>query len=114
MICHLADAFRVASGIKQARPVANPFARTFIRWVALHTPMPWPHGVPTVPEVEQGKGGTPPGDWQRDCAELQTLIHQFAERDKFGAHPIWGELGRREWLVWGYRHTDHHLRQFGV
>ena len=24
------------------------------------------------------------------------------------------ELTRDEWMVWGYRHTDHHLRQFGV
>ena len=25
-----------------------------------------------------------------------------------------GPLTREEWLIWGYRHTDHHLRQFAL
>ena len=30
------------------------------------------------------------------------------------AHPIFGPLTVRQWGVQGYKHTDHHLRQFGV
>jgi hypothetical protein len=29
-------------------------------------------------------------------------------------HPIFAALTREEWLIWGYRHTDHHLRQFAL
>jgi hypothetical protein len=33
---------------------------------------------------------------------------------QFARHPIFGELTEREWMRWGYLHTDHHFRQFGV
>jgi hypothetical protein len=29
-------------------------------------------------------------------------------------HPIFGALTREEWLIWGYRHTGHHPRQFAL
>ena len=66
--------FRVATGEKYASPDSNLFRRTVFKWVALHTPLPWPHGVATRPEMLQGHGGTPPSDWIRDRAELQDLI----------------------------------------
>jgi hypothetical protein len=38
----------------------------------------------------------------------------FADRTTFGLHPAFGKMDQRDWLAWGYRHVDHHLRQFGV
>jgi hypothetical protein len=29
-------------------------------------------------------------------------------------HPAFGRMSRRVWGVLGYRHLDHHFRQFGV
>jgi Protein of unknown function (DUF1569) len=29
-------------------------------------------------------------------------------------HPVFGEMTPRAWCVLGYRHMDHHLRQFGI
>ncbi len=29
-------------------------------------------------------------------------------------HPAFGTMTARRWGAIGYRHTDHHLRQFGV
>jgi len=29
-------------------------------------------------------------------------------------HPFFGALTPDEWMIWGYRHTDHHLRQFAL
>src|SRR5215469_10673088 len=113
MICHLSDSFRVAMGIKPAKRLKS-FAPWLSKWVALHTAVPWPHGVPTAPEVEQGKYGTPPASWEQDRADLQGLIEAFAARRDFAPHPLWGSLNASEWLIWGYRHTDHHLRQFGL
>src|SRR5579863_2746227 len=114
MVCHLNDSFRVAMGEKYASPAGNLLQRTFIKWVALHTPLQWPPGVPTRPEIEQGRGGTPPTDWATDRAELIQVMEAFANRRTFGEHPAFGKMSQRDWLVWGYRHVDHHLRQFGV
>ncbi len=114
MVCHLNDSFRVGLGEKYASPATSLLQRTFIKWVALRTPVRWPPGVPTRPEIEQGRGGTPPGDWSDDCAELLRLIEDFAASQTFGVHPAFGKMSSRDWLTWGYRHVDHHLRQFGV
>ena len=91
--------------------VDNAFSRTFVRWIALHTPMQWPHGVKTVPSADQEAGGTKPADWDRDLAELQRLIRDFQALDS-RRHPIFGPLTADEWNVWAWRHADHHLRQF--
>ena len=114
MVCHLNDSFLVGMGDKYASPASNAFTRTVVKWVALRSPLPWPHGVATRPEVEQGRGGTAPVEWGRDCDELRRLIGAFAERETFGKHPIFGEMSQVDWRVWGYRHVDHHFRQFGV
>lgn len=114
MVCHLNDSFRVGMGEKYASPASSFLQRTFIKWIALRTPLRWPPGVPTRPEIEQGRGGTPPAEWSRDCAELMVLIDAFADRQTFGEHPTFGKMSHRDWLTWGFRHVDHHLRQFGI
>ena len=114
MICHLSDSFRVGMGEKYASPASNVLQRIFVKWVALRTPLKWPPGVPTRPEIEQGRGGTAPTDWESDRAELIKVMDAFANRSTFGEHPAFGKMSQRDWLIWGYRHVDHHLRQFGV
>ena len=114
MVCHLNDSFQVGMGEKYASPATSFLARTLMKFAALYLPLPWPHGIPTRPEIEQGRGGTPPADWERDRATLRALITEFAAGQRFGTHPMWGEMSRSDWQVWGYRHLDHHLRQFGV
>jgi Protein of unknown function (DUF1569) len=114
MICHLNDAFLVAAGEKYASPVGNPLQRTFLKWVAIRTPMQWPPNVQTRPELEQGLGGTPPTEWEADRARLLQSIDAFPNRQTFAAHPGFGNMSPRDWLIWGYRHIDHHLRQFGA
>jgi hypothetical protein len=117
MVCHLTDAFRVAMGERTAASKSTVFYRTLIRWVALHTPLPWPKDVPTMPEVDQMAGGTPPGDFSQDVAQLRQLVDRFVAKPRpfaFAPHPLFGEMSDAEWMIWGYRHMDHHLRQFGV
>jgi len=114
MVCHLNDSFRVAMGERYATPVGSVLSRTWIKWIALRTPLQWPQGVQTRPEIEQGRGGTPPSEWERDRAELLDLLSVFPNGKTFGEHPAFGKMSRRDWMVWGYRHVDHHLRQFGA
>jgi hypothetical protein len=114
MICHLSDSFGAAVGEKlvSAAPAAIP--RSVIRWVALYAPMRWPKNVPTRPEIQQGMGGTPPEDWARDRQRLREWILGFPEQKRYGKHPMFGPMSWSDWQIWGYRHVDHHLRQFGV
>src|SRR6185295_9729695 len=56
MVCHLTDAFRMAAGERQPAAVDNVLTRSLVRWVALHMPLQWPHGVNTVREADQVAG----------------------------------------------------------
>ena len=117
MVCHLSDAFRMAMGNKLVSPASGLVQRTIIKWVALYTPLPWPPGVATRPEITQGLGGTCPGDFAADVADLVTLMERFTAQPgsiMWPDHPIFGRLTEKAWLRWGYLHMDHHLRQFGA
>jgi hypothetical protein len=115
MLCHLADAFELALGARPCAPADTWMLRTVIKYVALHTSLEWPHGRPTPAEVEQGGGGTRPVDFERDRARAIDLMRRFVAEDaRHVTHPFFGPLTRDEWMIWGYRHTDHHLRQFAL
>jgi hypothetical protein len=117
MLCHLNDAFLLPLGEKTASRAAVPIPRPIFKWVALYAPLQWPKGVATRPEMEQGIGGTPPVEFERDRTKLLAVIEQFTNSSKDFAspdHPIFGKMSEADWLRWGYLHCDHHLRQFGV
>ena len=68
-----------------------------------------------MPEMDQRAGGTPPGEFRRDRAELVDLLRRFAAREAdWPRHPLFGTMNRDDWSRWAWRHTDHHLRQFGA
>lgn len=120
MVCHLTDAFRGVLGERSTTSAvhATPSVRrTLIKWFALYAPVPWPRGVKTRPEADQEQGGTPPTEFARDLAALTAACDRFVQQlDRVAARPhfLFGTLSPAEWARWGYRHMDHHLRQFGV
>jgi hypothetical protein len=115
MVCHLADSFRMGMGRRSFQPADSLFGRTVLKWGALYLPLPWPPGFPTRPEVNPLRGGTRPGDFDIDLADLETSLDAFTDAQLEGrAHPIFGPLSSSAWLRWGWLHTDHHLRQFGL
>ena len=120
MVCHLNDAFRMSLGEKPVTHVGglkSLLFRTVIRWMALYLPARWPPGIVTRPELDQQIGGTRPGAFAADVADLEHLIGVVARQPpaaRCPPHPLFGRMSRRTWLRWGYLHVDHHLRQFGV
>jgi hypothetical protein len=117
MVCHLNDAFKVAMSERDAASLDNLLTRTLVRWLALNGPMRWPHGLPTMPEVDQQIDSTKPIAFERNVAELRRTMTRFAgtPRDfEWGRHPAFGAMTGPEWLRWGYLHCDHHFRQFGA
>jgi hypothetical protein len=115
MICHVADALRMAMGERQVSAANTALHRTVIKWIALYLPARWPAGIPTRPEVDQERTGTRPAEFAVDVAAVEALLGRVAaRRGEWPTHPIFGPLSHRAWLRWAYLHTDHHLRQFGV
>jgi Protein of unknown function (DUF1569) len=115
MICHLADSLQASMGHKQVSSAERQYG-PLMKWAALKLPMKWPHGVPTRPEVDQQKSGTPPTEFEADLRNLSALNREFASQPRsftFSAHPIFGHMTETEWMRWAWLHADHHLRQFG-
>jgi Protein of unknown function (DUF1569) len=105
------------TGEKAVSPAASPITRTVVKWIALYTPLQWPPGILTRPEIDQMRAGTKPDDFERDVATLQATLAGLNVRGKgatWPAHPIFGRMSERAWFRWAYLHTDHHLRQFGA
>jgi hypothetical protein len=117
MLSHLSDIFVVALGDRRLPASARSRNRWALKWIALYAPIPWPPGVRTRPEFDSRRAGTRPGEFDRDRAATIDLLRRFAvsppESDGL-PHPLFGQMSSHHWLRWGYLHTDHHLRQFGV
>jgi hypothetical protein len=117
MICHLADACRMALGQKTVSDSTGLAQRSVVKWLALYAPLQWRAGLLTRPEIDQEVAGTRPENFAADVAEVASLLTVMAAREHIATwpnHPIFGPLTRNEWLRWAYLHTDHHLRQFGA
>lgn len=115
MLCHLGDSFSAVLGERHASSQETWLSRTVVKYIALHTSLPWPHGVPTRPEVDPKREGTRPAEFERDRARVLECLQRFVKPStKYGRHPGFGAMSRDEWMLWGYAHVDHHLRQFGI
>lgn len=109
MVSHLIQSYRFMRGELTLPRWPVPFRR-LVTWLALHV-LPFPRGAPSAaPLLARG-----PATWSADLAALRALIDAFeappAERSP---HPIFGALSDRDLGILAFKHTDHHLRQFGV
>ena len=112
MVAHLADSLRMALGgipvaAKKSPIRYPPLKQLVICW------LPFPKGVPTAVELITRA----PSAWQSEIHDLNSLVDEFARRDRKGTwpdHPVFGRMHGGLWGVLVYRHMDHHLRQFGV
>ncbi len=113
MLTHLKQSALMALG---DLTVASKGKRVFqvfpVKHLILHV-VPFPKGAPTAPELLVAD--TAPVDALR--SELVSLVERIGTgpREGYGpVHPLFGRLSFREWGVATYKHSDHHLRQFGA
>ena len=113
MLTHLRLSALMALG---ELPVVCKDKRAFqvfpIKHLILHV-APFPKGAPTAPELLVSDAG--PVDAIR--SELVSLMERIGAGPREGkgpVHPLLGRLSFQEWGVATYKHSDHHLRQFGV
>ena len=112
MLAHLTDWMMMAKG-----ELPTLFLNSFLQFapvkqLAIYW-LPFPKGVPTAKELISRV----PSDWITERATLCDYMNSFETMHPDGAwpvHPAFGTLTPEAWGVLGYRHTDHHLRQFGV
>jgi hypothetical protein len=116
MVQHLADAMEAVSrGIAiQAPP--SPLRNGAVRFLVLRSPIEWAHNFPTVPELDlRGKPKPDPARFDADRERLREGFRRFAALDASSLsreHPYFGPMTHEEWMLWAWRHADHHLRQF--
>ncbi len=113
MLVHLQRAALMTLG---ELPVANKGKRVFqvfpVKHLILHV-APFPKNAPTAPELLP----TDEGSVEALRAEVVSLMERIAAGPREGAgpiHPLFGRLSYQEWGIATYKHTDHHLKQFGA
>ncbi|MFN2398195.1 MAG: DUF1569 domain-containing protein [Gemmatimonadaceae bacterium] len=112
MLAHLNDAFCLSTGELSARPPRGLLRIPPLNYVVACL-LPFPRGAPTAPELLRRA----PDPWETEINRLHKNVAAFGRRDPRGPwpdHPIFGRLAGWAWGMLGYRHLDHHLRQFGV
>jgi hypothetical protein len=110
-LAHLADSLRMALGDLKVPAKNTPLRFTPLKQLIIYV-APFPKGAPTAPELIT-RAAT---DFRSEIDAIVTMLDRCADANQALApeHPAFGRLSRRDWGVLVYRHTDHHLRQFGA
>ncbi len=112
MLAHVNDAMRMSAGSLSTSLKRTPVRFPIVKQLAVYF-VPWPKGVPTVPELlERGSRA----EWEAERAEFPKTVEEFVSRPKdapLPLHPAFWRLSRRAWGRLAWRHIDHHFRQFG-
>ena len=83
-----------------------------LKHLALYV-LPFPKGAPTAPGLKCDDDAA----FEEERAALLELLEKIGNGPREGGgpdHPLFGPLNRSEWGVCTYKHTDHHLKQFGA
>lgn len=113
MLTHVNDQFRMALGDLPTVPKRVPIRHFPLNNLAAYV-LPWPKSSPTAPEL---LARIDHSTWPVEVDTFDRLLRRFATRPEgapWPVHPAFGRLSRSGWALLGYRHTDHHFRQFGV
>jgi uncharacterized protein DUF1569 len=112
MLAHMVDAFRMGLGELPVRSKKLPIRHWPINWLIIHW-VPFPRNTPTAPEIVARKKASV----DEELRELEAAMNRFAARrgvKEWPEHPAFGAISGNSWARLGYKHVDHHLRQFGV
>lgn len=113
MLQHLRLSTRMALG---ELPVPSANKRVFQMFPLKHLilyVLPFPKSAPTAAELKSSASVS----FEEERAALLELLERIGTGPSEGegpAHPLFGPMTWREWGVATYKHTDHHLRQFGA
>lgn len=85
------------------------------RWVVLYILPHFPKGA-QAPKQLHTKGAITDAAFEEQKEQFIQIVRRFPQHTDSIAHrhPYFGNLNTRQWGRAGWKHTDHHLRQFGV
>lgn len=113
MLAHMTDALRMVLGDIAVRPMNKRILRIgFVKKAVLYL-LPFPKNAPTAHELRSRA----PKSFEEERADLRGLIARLAPANRApraAEHPAFGPMTTEEWGALGYKHADHHFRQFGV
>jgi len=113
MVAHLNDALRMATGELTVKSKPGPLRLFPLKQLILYV-MPFPKGAPTAPEL---LARCRDADLAAEQKAFTAIAEQAARRTAADASPDHPAFGRMSYDAWGKlicKHTEHHLRQFGV
>lgn len=116
MLCHLGDAAEMVLRTRPRSDAVRHRRRPLVKLLALWSPLRWPHGWTTNPMHDPRALGTRPSEFANDLARAVAGLNGIATATGplEPAHGYLGVMSREDWQRWAYKHTDHHLRQFGL
>jgi Protein of unknown function (DUF1569) len=113
MLQHLRLSARMTLG---ELPVPSANKRAFqvfpLKHLLLYV-LPLPKGAPTARELKPVVAAS----FEEERAALLELLERIGTSPReslASAHPLFGPMSQRDWGVATYKHSNHHLRQFGV
>jgi hypothetical protein len=113
MVAHLNDAMRMATGELHVQPKMLPIRYFPLKQLLLYV-VPFPKNAPTGPEL---LARCDTADLTTEQAEFVILADRAAAKsgaDRWPDHPAFGPLSHAAWGRLIRKHTEHHLKQFGV
>jgi hypothetical protein len=113
MMAHLNDSLRMALGTLPVKSKNLPLRYKPIRTLFIYY-LPMPKGAPTAPELIARCSGANLEDEKQTFKQLMDALAGVPTGAKMGEHPAFGDLSYDEYGALIAKHTDHHLRQFGV
>ncbi len=114
MLAHSAAGMDMASGrLNIDRVLIGKLIGRFIKSIYTNE-TPFGKNSPTAAQLVKKDAS----DFEKEKANLKALMQEFSiggiEKCTTHPHPFFGKLKAEDWGIGIYKHTDHHLRQFGV
>lgn len=112
MLVHVTDALGMYMGTIPVAVKRTPLLYPPFKQAVIYV-LPMPRNVPTARELLSRE----PASWEEEQQRFATTLSAFCAdpaRIDWPLHPLFGRLSRRAVGVLAYKHTDHHLRQFGA
>lgn len=115
MLKHCQKPIKLAFGEEEVTK-PNFLMRIFVKFMkpTLYNDKPWKQGLPTAKEFVVKDDNY----FKTEKEKLKKLIGRIHKAEDFfkpsRKHPIFGEMKYWMWGQSGYKHLDHHFKQFGV
>jgi len=114
MLAHVNMGAQLSTGEAEVRILPISFIGQFLKKSIIHSERQFSKNSPTSPEIKV----VDEKDFNKEKANLIAIVNRLYTNGQNGVksekHPFFGKMTKEEWGILGYKHADHHLRQFGV